>query len=173
MSKSLTPVEAVDALEAQYAAAAKSLAESVSRFIEKGVAPTDEERARFRYPELRISHAPTAAPPRISRAYGQLIWPGDYAVSVTQPAFFRPYLLEQLGLLVSDYGATVSVGTSATEIPYAFVLDGSRTIDVERAPPSELARHFPFPQLAAVGDAVVDGQLLSRSDGARPLALFD
>jgi len=173
MSKSLTPVKAVDALEAQYAAAAKALADAVQRFLVGGAPPSDAERSKFRYPELRISHAPSAAPPRISRAYGQLIWPGDYVVSVTQPAFFRPYLLEQLGLLVSDYGATVTVGTSETEIPYAFVLDGSRTIDVERAPPSELARHFPYPQLAAVGDAVVDGQPPQRLDGARPLALFD
>ena len=173
MSASLTPAKAVARLEALHAQATDALADAVASYLGGGAPPTPEIRARFRYPELRVSHAPSGLAPKISRAYGQLIWPGDYAVTVTQPEFFRSYILEQLQLLVDDYGATVSVGVSDTEIPYAFVLDGSRTIDVHQVPPSELTRHFPYPQLAAVGDSVVDGFPLERLDGARPLALFD
>jgi AMP nucleosidase len=173
MSAPLTPLAAVERLEALHAAATNALSDAVSAYLNGKAPPTSQQRAAFRYPELRVSHAPSGAGPRISRAYGQLIWPGDYAVTITQPKFFRSYLIEQLDLLVNDYGASVSVGVSDTEIPYAFVLDGSRTIDVNKAPPSELTAHFPFPQLAAVGDAVVDGQAPPRLDGARPLALFD
>jgi AMP nucleosidase len=173
MTAALTPKDAVDRLESLHASATKALGDAVGRYLAGKGPPTAAERAIFRYPELRVSHAPTGAGPRISRAYGQLIWPGDYAVSITQPKFFRPYLVEQLSLLVNDYGATLSVGVSDTEIPYAFVLDGSRTIDTEKASPAELTAHFPFPQLAAVGDAVVDGVPPPRPDGARPLALFD
>jgi AMP nucleosidase len=82
-------------------------------------------------------------------------------------------LIEQLELLVADYGVSIRVGVSDTEIPFPFVLDGVKGIDIERAPPSELARHFPYPQLAAVGDAVVDGDGLDPALGVRPLALFD
>ncbi len=173
MSRSLTPESAVDALEALHARAVEALQISLRRFIETGIPPTPEERALFRYPELRVRHRPVAPPPKLARAYGQLTWPGDYAVSITQPKTFRPYLVEQLKLLAEDYGVSISVDVSETEIPYSFILDGSVGLDVERAPPSELARHFPYPQLAAVGDAVVDGEMIERPDGARPLALFD
>jgi len=173
MSRSLTPETAVDALEALHARAVEALQLALRRFIETGVAPTPEERSLFRYPELRVRHRPAGPPPKLARAYGQLTWPGDYAVSITQPRAFRAYLLEQLHLLAQDYGVGISVDVSETEIPYSFILDGAVGLDVERAPPSELARHFPYPQLAAVGDAVVDGEMIERPDGARPLALFD
>lgn len=173
MSTHLTSTEAVAQLELLHGRAVDALHAALRRFVETGVPPGADERALFRYPELRVTHAPTKAPPRLSRAYGQLIWPGEYAVSVTQPKHFRAYLLEQLNLLAEDYGASFQVGVSETEIPYSFVLDGAAGFDPDRTPPAELARHFPFPQLAAVGDRVVDGEMLERVDGARPLALFD
>ena len=173
MSRSLTPEAAVDALEALHARAVDALHAALRHFIETGAPPTAEQRALFRYPELRVRHRPAGPPPKLARAYGQLTWPGDYAVSITQPKAFRPYLVEQLHLLAQDYGVGISVDVSDTEIPYSFVLDGSVGLDPDRAPPSELARHFPYPQLAAVGDAVVDGEMIERADGARPLALFD
>ncbi|MDX2233922.1 MAG: AMP nucleosidase [Hyphomonadaceae bacterium] len=173
MSAVQTPQQAVTRLEKLHAEATRALADAVARYLGGGPPPTPEERARFRYPELRVSHAPTGAAPKISRAFGQLIWPGDYVVTITQPKFFRAYILEQLALLVNDYGATVSVGVSDTEIPYAFVMDGSRAIDMEKVSASELTTHFPYPQLALVGDSVVDGMAPVRLDGARPLALFD
>jgi AMP nucleosidase len=168
------PAKIVDQLETLHGAAADALTAAVKRYLADGTPPTPQERSAFRYPELRVRYAPNGPPPvRRSRAYGQLMWPGDYAVTITQPSWFRPYLLEQLTLLVEDYGVELSTAVSDTEIPYAFVLDGSRTVPIERAPPSELARLFPSPQLAAVGDSVVDGMAVERPDGTRPLALFD
>lgn len=163
----------LDRLEALHARAVGALTTTLARFIEGGAPPSPEERALFRYPELVVSHDPRGPAPKLSRAYGQLIWPGRYAVSITQPRFFRSYLKEQLDLLVADYEVTLSAGVSDTEIPYAFVLDGAKGYDPERTPPAELARHFPFAQLAEVGDRVVDGEHVDRTDGARPLALFD
>jgi AMP nucleosidase len=173
MRKDLTPTEAVDHLEFLHARAVTALSTAVNRFLETGVAPEPKDRALFRYPELRLTHTPVAPPPRIARAYAQLSWPGEYVSTITQPAYFRPYLLEQLALLVADYGVKISAGVSDTEMPYPFVLDGMKGIDVERVPPSELARHFPYPQLANVGDAIVDGHGPDPSLGPRPLALFD
>ncbi len=170
---SLDPAGAVARLEALHARAVEALSVALRRFVATGEPPSAEERALFRYPELRVTHQPTRAAPRLARSYGQLIWPGEYAVSITQPAAFRAYLLEQLRLLAEDYGATFQVGISDTEIPFSFVMDGAAGFDPDRTPPAELARHFPFPQLAAVGDLVVDGAMLERTDGARPLALFD
>ena len=169
----LTPEAAVDALEAGYRAAILALQSGLRRFAQTGEAPGPEARAAFRYPELRLRHLRDAPPPRLSRAYAHLIWPGDYAISVTQPRAFRGYLLSQLQLLVQDYGAELSVAASDSEIPYTFALEGLEEDLLAHTAPADLARCFPCPRLADVGDAVVDGEGLARADGARPLALFD
>lgn len=168
-----TPKAAVDLLEKMHKEAVSALIASVQRFADESVPPSAEERAKFRYPELRVTYAPGGPAPKLARAYGQLMWPGEYAVTVTQPDFFRAYLLDQLNLLVSDYGAELSVRAGEAEIPYSFVLDSAGAAAFENVPAEELARHFPNPRLTQVGDAVVDGLRIERLDRARPLALFD
>lgn len=172
MDQPKTPVEAVDRLEFLHKRAVTALLDCMRRFSDGGAPPSAEERALFRYPELRVTYLPTSPSPRLARAFGQLTWPGEYAVTITQPAYFRDYLIEQLSLLVEDYGAELSVRVSESEIPYSFVLD-SGTAAFENVPAEELARYFPSPALTQVGDAVVDGLPLNRLDRARPLALFD
>jgi AMP nucleosidase len=174
MARVNTPEDAVDHLIAHYERAVTALKAAVTRFAETGQPPSRDERALFRYPELRVRYdGRPSRRPRGSRAFGQLIWPGDYAVSVTQPQHFRPYLLEQLRPLHEDFGALIEVGVSEAEIPYPFVIDGVAGIDPNTVKMSDLARHFPYPMLADVGDAVVDGDVLHRPDGARPLSLFE
>ncbi|MFT3729468.1 MAG: AMP nucleosidase [Terricaulis sp.] len=168
-----SPAEAVDLLERYHATAVSALIEAVKRYAEKGAPPSAEERQRFRYPELRVTYLPGSRVPKLARAYGQLMWPGEYVTTVTQPSYFRKYLLEQLTLLVSDYDAELSVGTSDSEIPYSFVLDAAGSAAFENVPAEDLATYFPSPRLAQVGDEVVDGLRSPRLDGARPLALFD
>lgn len=173
MEQPKTPIEAVDLLESLYARAVNALTQSISRYAETGVPPTPDERALFRYPELRVTYLNSARAPKLARAYGQLMWPGEYGVTITQPAYFRRYLLEQLELLVADYGAELSVRVSGSEIPYSFVLDAAGAAAFENVPAEDLARYFPAPRLTQVGDAVVDGLRVERLDGMRPLALFD
>lgn len=168
-----TPAEAVDRLEFLHERAVTALIAAIRRYAEEGIAPSTDERMLFRYPELRVTYLADAPAPRLARAFGQLMWPGEYAVSVTQPHFFRRYLIEQLQLLVQDYGAELSVRVSDNEIPYSFVLDAAGSAAFENIPAEELARYFPSPRLTQVGDAVVDGLRIERLDGSRPLALFD
>ncbi|MEZ5994826.1 MAG: AMP nucleosidase [Hyphomonadaceae bacterium] len=168
-----TPAEAVDRLEFLHNRAVTALIDAVRRFAESGTPPSPEERALFRYPELRVTYLPGGPAPRLARAFGQLTWPGEYAVSITQPKYFRQYLIEQLQLLVDDYGADLSVRVSEAEIPYSFVLEAAGAAAFETVPAEDLARYFPNPRLTQVGDAAVDGLRIERLDGARPLALFD
>lgn len=168
-----SPAQVVDELERRYAEAVGALQACLIRFAQGGAPPSATERAAFVYPELRLSHAATHAAPRLRRAYAQLSWPGPYAISITRPMHFRSYLLQQLELLTSDYGASLSVAPSSSEIPYPFALDQLDPALLAGKPMAEFARYFPSPQLAAVGDAVVDGEVIARADGARPLALFD
>ncbi|CAH2600326.1 AMP nucleosidase [Rhodovastum atsumiense] len=169
---SLSPEQAVDLLEARHAGATAALRAALERFIRTGTPPTPTERTRFRYPELRVTWTPTGNIPFTRRAWAKFQGPGSYGTTVTQPGFFRRYLLDQLGPLVEEFGATIAVGDSAQEIPYPYVLELGDEARGEVAT-GELARHFPTPLLSAVGDEVADGLWAFEQGQPRPLALFD
>ena len=167
----LSPDQAVDRLEAMHTAAELAQRAAVTRFAAGGPPPSAQERSGFRYPELRVIWQPTGPIPVTRRAWGKFQSPGQYATTITQPGFFRPYLLEQLGPLVTEYGAVIEVQLSDQEMPYPYVL--SDRGEIAHGTPAELARYFPTPLLSAVGDEVVDGLWSSGANEARPLALFD
>jgi AMP nucleosidase len=169
----LTPEQAVDRLERLHAGASDALREALARFTRSGVAPTVEQRKAFRYPELRVEWQLSGTVHFTRRAWAKFQAPGLYSTTITQPAFFRRYLLEQLRPLVAEFGARVDVGTSDQEIPYPFVTEeGDEFIHGELSV-SELARHFPTPVLANVGDEIADGTWVFERRQSRPLALFD
>ncbi|MEA2776425.1 MAG: nucleosidase [Acetobacteraceae bacterium] len=169
----LSPGQAVDLLEAMHAEAVQAQRDALTRYAAGGAPPDPRERSRFRYPELRLLWQPSGPTPVTRRAWGKFQSPGVYATTITQPGHFRPYLLEQLRPLVSEYGASVSVQVSEQEIPYPYVLDRGDELAYSDASPADLARHFPTPLLSAVGDEVADGLWTSAEGQARPLALFD
>jgi AMP nucleosidase len=172
-AKSLTPDEAVDRLEEIHAAASGALREALARYTDSGVVPTAEERSRFRYPELCVDWQPAGAVRFTRRAWAKFQAPGRYTTTVTQPGFFRQYLLEQLRPLSEEFGATIEVGVSDQEIPYPFVTEAGDEFIHGDLSVAELARHFPTPVLASVGDEIADGTWVSEDREARPLALFD
>jgi AMP nucleosidase len=169
----LSPEQAVDRLEALHAASVAALRRALAHYVEGGLVPTDEQRARFRYPELRLDWQPTGPMPFTRRAWAKFQVPGAYATTVTQPGFFRNYLLQQLRPLVEEYGATISVRPSAQELPFPYVLDGGNEFGQGEIAPGELARHFPTPMLSAVGDEIADGLWTAPDGEPLPLALFD
>jgi AMP nucleosidase len=169
-----TPDAAVDALAALHGAASAALRRARVGFLAGGAPPTPEERAAFRYPELRLTYAPGSGErPAVRRAWAKFQAPGVYATTITQPGFFRRYLLEQLGPLMGEFGATAEVGPSMQEIPYAYVLEPGRGVEAGDATGALLARHFPTPSLAEVGDEVADGLWRFAPGAPEPLALFD
>ena len=92
----LTPEQAVDRLDELHSQACDALRAALARFTATGVPPTPQERAAFRYPELKVEWQPSGAVPFTWRAWAKFQVPGSYATTVTHPAAFRPYLLEQL-----------------------------------------------------------------------------
>ena len=150
-----------------------SLRACLERFFASGTPPSAEERASFRYPEIKLSWRAAEAPPALSRSYAKLESPGTYSTTITQPEFFRDYLHDQLKPLASDYGATISVDVSADEIPYPYVLDRGDEFGRGTVTAADLARYFPIPKLSAVGDEIADGTWAHGSGETRPLALFD
>lgn len=165
---------AIDELCAIYDASVANLRQAIADYVKDGTRPTAEARAQgcFAYPELRVEHDSSVPPPPLTRAFARLNHPGSYATSIAQPALFRDYLTEQLTHLVGDYGVALSVGRSASEIPYPYALDGS-DVALGQISASELARFFPATELVHIGDEIADGQWQPRLGEARPLALFD
>src|SRR5262245_1687689 len=169
----LTPEQAVDRLEEHHAAASTALREALARFTESGIVPSPHERAAFRYPELCIDWQPSGAVHFTRRAWAKFQAPGRYATTVTQPAFFRQYLLEQLRPLADEFGALIEVGPSNQEVPYPFVTEEGDEFIHGDLSVSDLARYFPTPVLANVGDEVADGTWRHDDADTRPLALVD
>jgi len=174
IEKQRTPAAAVDRLEELYAEAASALAEALDTYLSTGHPPSPETRAKFHYPFLRlICHNGKPARPPNFRAFARLHGAGVYETTVTHPAAFRSYLLEQLEPLTAEYDAEIEVGVSAQGIPYPFVIERTDEITDANVSASELVRYFPTPHLAAMGDEVADG-LYERKEGEPyPLALFD
>lgn len=172
-SERLTPEQAVDRLEELHATASAALREALAHYTQSGVVPTDRERSQFRYPELRVDWRPSGAVRFTRRAWAKFQSPGLYSTTVTQPAFFRRYLLEQLRPLVDEFGAAIEVVAGEQEIPYPFVTEAGDEFVHGDVSVTELARHFPTAILANVGDEVADGTWAVEEGRPRPLALFD
>jgi AMP nucleosidase len=167
-----TPEEAVDRLEALYRAAVDGLRDAAERFLETGAAPPDA-RTAFRYPELRVTYLPPPHGMATPRAFSRFPEPGVYATTVTQPAFFRAYLLKQLRPLVDEFGAKLEVGPSSQDIPYPYVFERGDELGRGKTTAADLARFFAVPQLSSVGDEIADGTYEINPGETRPLALFD
>jgi len=165
----------VDDLARRYETAVRRLRAALRAFLDHGTPPDPAVRASgaFTYPELRLEWTPARDMPRLSRAYARLVTPGRYAVTVTHPELFRPWLVEQIALLVRDYGARFEVADSRVEIPYPYVLDGAGDLRLDPAEARTLARHFPTTELRHIGDELADGLWHHLPDEPRPLALFD
>jgi AMP nucleosidase len=168
----LSPQAAITRLIDLHNSAVHDLQSALNRYVATRQAPSPAERLQFCYPELRVTYRPEGATPGNARAYAKFQDSGVYTTTITQPAAFQAYLYEQLVPLVEEYGASLEVRLSRQEIPYAYVLDGDE-LALGDVPTTELARLFPTPHLAAVGDEIADGLWRTQHDEPKPLSLFD
>ncbi|WP_312490092.1 AMP nucleosidase [Sphingomonas sp.] len=171
MTQALQIVEELDRL---YTASVTRLQDALTAYLKDGTAPSLEARAQgcFAYPEIRLVYRGEGGRPTPMRSFGRLVSAGDYRISVTKPALFKDYLVEQLTLLMEDYDVTVEAVPGRQEIPFPYVLDPGHALSLDTVSAAELARFFPATELAHIGDEIADG-LWMTADGNRPLALFD
>jgi AMP nucleosidase len=165
----------IDQLCEIYDRSSAALRSGLARYLSGGHRPDSGARAEglFAYPELRIDYRPDQPANFPNRAFGRLNRPGFYAASIAQPRLFRKYLTEQLSLLVRDYEVHISVGHSASEIPYPYVLDGRDDLRLDEVRAADLARWFPTTELSHIGDEIADGAWDNSLHAFRPLSLFD
>jgi AMP nucleosidase len=163
-------------LERLYNASVDRLKAALNRYISDGTPPSPEDRTdgSFAYPELRVTYRGSndRNRPTPRRSFGRLVEEGEYRISVTRPAMFSRYLVEQLTFLIEDYDVEVHAVTGRQEIPFPYVLDPGHIAAMDQISVTELGRHFPATELAHIGDEIADGLWMS-SDETRPLALFD
>src|SRR5688500_5874017 len=116
----------LDKLAELHAASVGRLREDVIAFGRDRKLPAPERRrdGSYAYPELRLRYRGGDQPANRGRAFGRLNTPGLYATTITRPALFRDYLIEQLELIAANYQIDIEVGASAQEIPFPYVLDG-------------------------------------------------
>ena len=165
----------LDTLATIHEAAVSRLREDVLAFgRDRGLPPAERRRdGSYAYPELRVRYRGGEQPANRARAFGRLNAPGLYATTITRPALFRDYLVDQLELIAANYQVEFEVGASRQEIPFPYVLDGEAGAELAGVDPNELARHFPSTELALIGDELADGIELGGPDDAIPLSLFD
>ena len=173
LKQNLSPQAAVDELIALHKKATEKLTACLERYFSNRQSPTPAERREFCYPQLRVTYEAHGVQPSIARAYAKFQGPGAYVTTITQPAHFRRYLVDQLSFLVKDYAATIEVDISDQEIPYPYVLDKADDLGDGGITAAELALHFPVPRLALVGDEIADGNWNHAADHPLPLAMFD
>jgi AMP nucleosidase len=170
----MTATDIVTELDRLYTAAVARLQAAISAYIADGSVPTPEQRksGAFAYPEIRLRFAGGDGRPAPIRSFGRLTAPGEYRISVTRPALFADYLVEQLTFLIEDYDVAVDAVPGSQEIPFPYVMDAGHALSLDAVSAAELARWFPTTELAHIGDEIADG-LWASIDGTRPLALFD
>ena len=169
-----TASQIVAELDRLYTASVTRLQAALTAYLTNRTVPDAAARldGSFAYPEIRLSFAGEHGRPAPLRSFGRLVSAGEYRISVTKPAIFADYLIEQLDLLIEDYQVTVEAVPGRQEIPFPYVLDPGHALSLDEVSASELARFFPATELAHIGDEIADGLWMS-ADGTRPLALFD
>ncbi|TBU79769.1 AMP nucleosidase [Pseudomonas daroniae] len=165
--------EAVERLAALHQRATEGLSQALKRYLKDRIRPDAEQHELFRYPELRLTYLCQGEVPTTVRAYAKVQVPGTYSITITHPAAFRKYLLEQLQPLMADFTLTVEVGVSQQYIPYPYVVEQGDELAGSGVTAAELARVFPSTDLSAATDGTADGLYDWENTDPLPLALFD
>lgn len=164
------PQQAVAALQALYDRNTKFLRDSFASLADGG---DDTKRYRAFYPQIGVT---TTSFTQIDsrQAYGHMPTPGHFATTITQPALFENYLIEQLRLIMRNHGVQVTVSESTTPIPlhFAFLegayVDGQAAERIKR-PIRDL---FDVPDLDGTDDQIANGTFEVAFGEPRPLAPF-
>ena len=157
-------------LERIYDVHTEFLREKFAELLRSGTLPG---RVRATYPEVLIETS-TYAQIDSRLSYGHVAGPGVYATTITRPALFRGYLLEQLRLLVRNHGVALEVGPSTEPIPLHFAFPDGIHVEGEIADRIEhpLRDLFDVPDLAVMDDAIVNGTYQAAPGTPMPLAPF-
>lgn len=163
------PAEALARLKALYA---EALATVEQRFADFGAGALAQGAAGApTYPYLCAEVPAEQASQTSNLALGRISELSLYGATITRPAMFEAYLLEQLERVMARFNAKIHVGRSRTPIPLSFALEQA-TASLKPDQRAGLQFHFHTPNLVATNDDIVDGQIILERGGPLPLSLF-
>ncbi|MEL6359543.1 MAG: AMP nucleosidase [Pseudomonadota bacterium] len=165
-----TPEDAVDELIEHYE---RAMAQVATRFdsYAKGRLKIGEGDFAY-YPFLCVEVPAEQSTQTSNLALGRVASTSIYGMTITQPALFKTYLLEQLQRIMRRFSAKIFVGKSTTPIPLSFALE-SATVALSAQQREELQYYFHTPNLVSTNDDIVDGKLILMREGPLPLSLFN
>ncbi len=139
--------------------------------LTKGEVPKSKVRAT--YPMVRVV-SDKHQKPDSRLPYGFLHSPGTYETTLTDPKFFKFYLIEQFTLILKNHGNNIEILESDTPIPLHYALDASQTIDtiaISKIKQS-LRDLFDVPDLGNTDDEIANGTYITETGKPFPLAAF-
>jgi len=163
-----SPEDALDRLTALYEEALAVIKADYEAFTAGNL---DGPARTATYPYLAGEVEPGALSRTSNLAFGEVNTAGFHGMTVSEPALFRDYLVEQIRLLMENYGAVFYVGRSHTPIPITFALERS-DVSVTAEERAELKNRFAVPNLVETNDRIVDGRRVWGSEDIAPLSLF-
>ncbi|HLR12145.1 MAG TPA: AMP nucleosidase [Burkholderiaceae bacterium] len=162
--------EATDQLVAIYERNTAFLRDAFGAYV----AGETEQKVRVRacYPAIRI-RVTTWQEVDTRLSFGHVVEPGTYMTTITQPALYYDYLLEQIALLIRHHGVPVEIGESDMPIPLHFAFTNGDVIEsTDDVTGDTLRDRFDVPDLAVMDDAIVNGTWRADPDEPQPLAPF-
>jgi AMP nucleosidase len=165
---------ALDQVHRIYDASIGHLRQAMQEFV---AGSTTLGHVRACYPMVRLQ---TDTVSRVKQketaqlSFGFVAGPGRFETTLTQPALYDAYLMEQFSLLLQNHGVPLEVGTSTQPIPLHFSfaehehLEGS--LSAERR--TLMRDVFDLPDLAAMDDGIANGTYTPRDGDPMPLSLF-
>ena len=162
--------EAVDALIALYQRNTGFLTEAFHS-LSRGV--PHATRFRAYYPQLGLYTASFGhVDSRLS--YGHVTMPGHYTTTITRPALFDAYLIDQIELLLKNHGVPVIVSESHTPIPLHFAFDEGTHVEASFAETISVPLRdlFDTPDLTTTDDEIANGSYEPGPGAPSPLAPF-
>ncbi|MDO5087943.1 MAG: AMP nucleosidase [Comamonadaceae bacterium] len=156
-----------------YDEATAHLRHALHQYVQQPAPGETPPRVRAHYPFVRLI-ATQGRQPDTRLAYGFVSHAGQYETTLTRPALFGPYYLEQLRLLLANHAATLEVGISRQPIalPFGFGDDEHFEGALSAAHRQRLADVFDLPDLAAMHDSIANGTHRTPPGAPEPLALF-
>ena len=162
------PGRVVDRLVSLYSEACDAV-DGAFRAFEEGAAPEVPGNATYPFLGLRVDVGQLNIDARL--AFGALTDPGMFGATITRPALFRDYLVDNVGRLMEHHRVPMIVGRSNRPVPLPFVVDRS---GLELAGPrtAELWTRFVLPDLRYTDDRIANGIYHPPETPIRPLSLF-
>lgn len=163
--------EVCDALEALYSHSVAVLESELKRFAE-GETPDPQVLEQATYPYLYFDiteQCETGEDECLS--YGYISDLGPHGTTITHPTLFKEYLLEQIEAILQNYKVPILVGKSFEKIPLVYAIPQSPLYsDLQVL--KNLKKHFHFPNLYTINDAIADDEIEKNDLEINPASLF-